>query len=124
MNPSRSSLPEDAAEWTSVSVSFPRLKDDSASSCPETVEEIMAYVRTESGDTNNAEQNRLSFLRTAQIAKCKYWLWRYQEYDGAECFVVFRLKPDGSTSLGLSETNGLSPEQYLLAEQYDKIYWS
>jgi hypothetical protein len=124
MIPRRTELPEDAAKWTSVTVSFPRLEHDSAESCPESFDEIMRYLRAESGDTDRAEANRLCFLRTALVGKDKYWLWSYEEEDAARCFVAFRVKEDGSACLDISQTNGLSPEQYLLADYYDEVYWS
>lgn len=124
MIPLRNSLPEDAADWKDVTVSLPRLNDDSARSCPETTDEIMAYVRLESGDLNDADPRRLTFLRSAVIEKDSFWLWRYEESDGMQCYVTFCLSADGSTSLGLSEPNGLSSEQYLLAVYYGEVYWS
>jgi hypothetical protein len=123
MIPPRTELPEDAAEWTTVTVSFPHLEHDTAESCPESLDEIMRYVRAESGDTDRADANRLRFLRTALVGKDTYWLWGYEEEDAARCFVAFRIKEDGSACLGLSQTNGFSPDQYLLADYYDEVYW-
>ncbi|WP_230969567.1 hypothetical protein [Nitrogeniibacter aestuarii] len=123
MIPTRASLPDDAAEWGQTNVSLPRLKNDSPSSCPETIDEIMAYIRLESSDVDDAKGERLSFLRTALVEKDQYWLWRYMESNDSECYVVFRIKADGSSDLGLSETNGLAPEHYLLADYYNEIYW-
>ena len=51
-------------------------------------------------------------------------MWEYAEEGGDLCYVVLRKNPDASTVLGLAEPNGLSPEQYLLADYYDEIYWS
>jgi len=115
----RKNLPEDAANWTSVSITFPRLKQDSADSCPESEDHIFDYVRLESADTALSERARFRFVRTARVADIAYWLWEY-----TEGYVVFRQNADGSTILGLSEPNGLSHEQYLLADYYDEIYWS
>jgi len=120
----RNELPDDAADWTKVDVSFQRLDDDSEISCPASRNRIFEYVRIESADTNKAASDRLAFLRTARIGKTKYWLWNYTESDGEMTYVFFRQNPDGSTVLGLSGPNGLSPEQYLLADYYDEIYWS
>jgi hypothetical protein len=123
MLPLRNELPDDPTDWTNVDVSFVRLETDTAGSCPESFEQIMRYVQAESGDTDRAQADRLAFLRTALVQDTKYWLWNYVEEDGTVCFVVFRVRKDGSTYLGLSETKGLSPEQYLLADYYDEVYW-
>lgn len=120
----RKELPDDAADWTNVSISFSRLTPDSAELCPEPLEEIIRYVQAESGDGDQVSAERLKFIRTALVDANKYWLWSYTEADETLCFVALRQQPDGSLHLGLSETNGLNPEQYLLADYYDEIYWS
>jgi hypothetical protein len=105
----RDKLPDDAADWTNVIVSFERLPQDSPESCPVSEEEVFEYVRLESVDTDKAKRSRLRFIRTAQVVKSKYWLWEYMEKDRRRCYVVFRLNPNGSTVMSLSEPNGLSP---------------
>lgn len=120
----RADLPEDAADWKSVRISFERLQPDREDSCPESRDEIMEYVRMESADTDAAADAALKFLRTARVADASYWLWSYTESDGTMRFVAFRRNEDGSTCLGLAEPNGLSAEQYLLADYYGEVYWS
>jgi hypothetical protein len=119
----RADLPEDASEWQSVRVDFERLSEDSPASCPRSEDNVFEYVQTESGDSAAADRFRLLFIRTAAVAEAKYWMWSYCEDDGRLIYVVFRSNPDGSGILGLSEPNGLSPEQYLLADYYDEVYW-
>ena len=121
---SRDQLPDDAAEWTDVAVSFERLSIDSADSCSISEDEVFEYVRMESADTDSADRARLRFVLTARVADAEYWMWQYSEEDGQLCYVVFRRNSDGSTVLGLSEPNGLSHQQYLLADYYEEIYWS
>jgi hypothetical protein len=120
----REDLPRDAADWTTVSVSSDRLEADTEDSCPVSRSEIMRYVRMESADTDSASDESLRFVRTAHVYEASYWLWSYTESDGTKCFVAFRRNPDGRTILGLSESNGLSAEQYLLADYYNEVYWS
>ena len=120
----REALPDDAADWSSIEVALPRLFDDSPGSCPVSPDDIFEYVQIESGDTDSAERARLVFIRTAEVSDARYWLWQYTESDGEKCFVTFRADPDGTTVLGLASPNGLSEEQYLLAEYYDEVYWS
>ncbi len=119
----RKDLPEDAADWTNVSVDFERLEPDDASACPCPMEEIMEYIRDESADLDDAREEQVQFLRTARIGKAKYWIWRYTESDGEVCYLTVSDAPDGTGSMGLSEANGLSPEQYMLADYFDEIYW-
>ncbi len=120
----REQLPEDAADWTEVDVTFERLIPDTAESCPQSEDEIFDYVRMESADTESSSRSRLKFLRTAAVGDSRYWMWEYQESDGQRVYVLFQEDFDGSSILGLAEPNGLSQEQYLLADYYDEVYWS
>lgn len=124
MIPKRNELLDDAADWGAVNVDLPRLALDSAESCPIPFDQVFDYVARESADTGGASRDRMSFVRTAQVGSDQYWLWRYLESDGAECFVVARIDDGGGVEIGLSSPNGLSPEQYLLADHFDEIYWS
>jgi len=120
----RDKLPEDSSDWSEVAVSFPRLPEDRAQSCPCSIDEIFAYVKTESGDRDQANLNRLTFVRTAQVGDARYWLWSYKESDGEAKFVTCRVASDGSIELALASANGLNAEQFLLAEYYDEVYWA
>ena len=84
----------------------------------------MDYVRMESADAESAAEGSLRFLRTARVSDVSYWLWSYTESTGTTCFVAFRRNANGATMLVLTETNGLSPEQYLLADYYNEVYWA
>lgn len=70
-----------------------------------------------------ASPEQLAFLRTAVIDGDPCWIWRFTETDGTECYLSYREFTGRGAALGLSEANGLSPEQYLLAEHYDEVYW-
>lgn len=117
-------LPDDAADWSSVAVQFPVLPNDNPASCPGSEDEVFEYVQTESGDVDEAVRDRLMFCRTAKVADTQYWVWKYTESDGEEVLVTYRLDPDGSTTLGLANANGLSLDQFLLADYYGEVYWS
>jgi hypothetical protein len=121
---SRHELPEDAADWATVAISFPRLPEDAPGSCPCPADEIFEYVQNESSDLEGADRSRLVFVRTAQVADAQYWLWSYTEVDGEDLFVTCRVDADGATTVGLAARNGLSAEQFILAEYYDEVYWS
>lgn len=100
------------------------LSPNTEESCPLALSEIIQYVQMEPADAEEATKERLQFVRTAQIADEKYWLWTYTEADGDTCYVFFKQEANGNTLLGLTSSEGLSPEWYLLAEYYDMVYWS
>jgi hypothetical protein len=120
----RDQLPEDAADWTGIVVDFPRLDDDSPQSCPLNESDVFDYVRVESADVDDADHGRFRFRRTALVRDQRFWLWEYMESDGVLDYVLVQADATGNTILGLSGTNGLSPEQYILASYYDEVYWS
>ncbi|MDP1658719.1 MAG: hypothetical protein Q8L73_05135 [Methylotenera sp.] len=124
MIPLRSELPEDAADWGSVNVDFPRLTPDSAETCPLSLDQVFDYIKIESGDIDSASRNSLSFIRTAIIDSEKYWLWKYVESDETECFVLVRQGYEGRLMTSLTNSNNLSAGQYLLADYFDEVYWS
>lgn len=78
----------------------------------------------ESGATDQANRERLAFLRTARVAEAQFWVWNYTEHDGEAVFVTYQLNSDGSSVLSLASPNGLSAEQFVLAQYYDEVYWS
>ena len=107
-----------------MTVSFPLLASDTEESCPLPLSEVVQYVQMESADAEEAPKERLHFIRTAQVAEEKYWLWTYTEAAGDTCYVFFKQGENGNTVLGLTNSEELSPELYLLAEYYDLVYWS
>ena len=119
----RSELPEDVEDWKDVEVDFPRLSPDSPENCPATESEIMEYVRMESADLDDASQESLVFVRTALVGEDECWLWTYTESDGQIAYVTYRRRSQAPEVLGLTDANGLSPEQFMLAEYYDEVYW-
>lgn len=118
----RNQLPEDARDWARVDISLPRRERDTAIECSRTENEVFAYVQKESGDVDRADRLRLRFGRTAKVEQNEYWLWEYIEEDGSLCYVVAKESPDGSM-LGMADANGLSHEQFILAEHYEEVYW-
>jgi hypothetical protein len=117
-------LPENVDEWVSVVVDFPRLTDDSASSCPLSEGDIFDYVRDESADQENADKKRFRFVRTALIRAERFWIWEYLELDDEVTYVWVQLRAGGGTLLSLNSTLGLNREQFLLAAYHDRINWS
>jgi hypothetical protein len=122
MIPDRRDLPDDAADWRDIVVELPRLTPDTPDDCPLSLADIMEYVRMESADTDSVPDDALKFVRTASIGDSSVWLWSLTESDGTVCYVTVTSRPNRVT-LGLSDANGLTPEQYMLAEHYDEVYW-
>ena len=127
---SRDELPEDPQEWADITVDLPRLTPDTPDSCPMPMSELLEYVDMESSEPGTANQSSLKFLRTANTDGTRCWIWGYTESDGEVCYLTYRELPNGSNTRGMSSAspayNGefkLTPEQYLLAEHYDLVYW-
>jgi hypothetical protein len=109
----RKKLPKKFKDRKGISVSFPRLSPDSPRSCPLSIREIMEYVRVESADLEKAKRKSLVFLRTAEVGEYLYWLWRFTESNGEECYVTVQYEPNCTVVIGLTGSEGLSPEEYL-----------
>ena len=123
MIPLRTELPEDAADWASIQVELPPLSVEESKTCTFSFTDILEYVQKESGDLQNAAFAEGEPLRTARIHETLCWLWRYTESDGDECYVVATRSPTIPGCLGLALANGLSPEQFMLADYYEEVYW-
>ncbi len=121
MIPPKNTLPTDVEQWKDVQVSLPRLPEDSQTSCPDPLSEIMDYVRRESADGTKAKRASLRFLRTAQIEGSQFWMWTYTESDGEICYVYYHDRVGRGATLGLQSTRGLTPEQFMLAVHYGKL---
>ena len=106
------SNPEDLAGST---VEMPRLTPDTAESCPRPIEQIVEYLRTEAYPEELTDTD-LEFLRTASVEGVDYWTWRFTESEGSECFVTVSRR-GSETTVGYEENyDGLTPEQFMLAE--------
>ena len=112
-------MPADNAELANVEVQFPRLHPDTADSCPVSLNDVVSYLRLESPDYESVEANQLQFLRTAQVADQRYWIWSFRESDGSDCFVTVSQSRDGTTCTGYDQNYyGLTPEQFMLGDYH------
>jgi hypothetical protein len=59
-------------------VALPFLPDNSPASCPIALSELVRYVRTHTDEGRRINPSDLTFVRTAQIEECRYWMWRYR----------------------------------------------
>ena len=113
--------PPDPNELPNLDVEFPRLEEDSAASSPVPMSEILRYLHAEAAPDEPTEAD-LQFLRTARVEDADYWIWRYVESDGAECYVTVSRGPNGQTMLGYEENyDRLTPEQFMLGENHGLI---
>ncbi len=113
-------MPEDNAELARLVVDFSRLADDTFDSCPVSMEDILDYLHLESPDGDGIEEKDLVFLRTAQVAEKAYWIWKFTESDGVECYVTVSATSQGETCIGYEQNAyGLTTEQYMLGDYYN-----
>jgi hypothetical protein len=122
--PRREDLPEDFYALRNVTVSFPRLDPDLAETSPTSLSEILEYLGWEAPGGENAGGDRiiqfqLEFIRTALVEKTKYWIWRFFDERGTECYVTVALTPRNDTITGYDESFGFTPEQFILADYYE-----
>lgn len=112
-------MPEDNEELAKIKVEFPYLSDNSAKSCPESMKEILDYLHMESPDEDDIEASDLKFIRTAKVENHEYWIWKFYEADGEECYVTVSKRPDDGTTIGYDDNFlNLTPEQYILGDYH------
>jgi hypothetical protein len=116
-------LPDDNTELAKIEIDFPYLKDNTPASCPSLMTEILEYLSMECSSGDNIKEKDLIFLRTAKVKKAKFWIWKFFDKDGVECYVTVssqkRLLFLKSISIGYDENYyGLTPEQFILGDFY------
>ena len=111
-------MPDDNAELAGVAVDFPRLREDSPTGCPVSLDDV-SYLADEVPGGASLTRGELTFLRTAQVEASKYWIWRFREPEGGDEAYVTVATADGAETIGY-ETNyyGLSPEQFILGDYH------
>jgi hypothetical protein len=122
--PSRAELPKDFYELKNVAVEFPRLSPDNAASCPVTMRGVLDYLHYEAPGGEESGSSEVmefqpEFLRTALVEQTKYWIWRFADVDGNDCYVTVSLSCQGECVTGYDESFGFSPEQFILADYYE-----
>jgi len=113
-------MPEDNELLANVEVSFPRLEPDDEVSCPASIDALLAYLNVECADPGSATAKQLTFLRTAEVEKQRYWIWEFREQDGTKCYATVSQSATGETCIGYDEDYyGLSPEQFILGDYHN-----
>jgi len=115
-------MPNDNSLLAEIEVDFPRLADDSTSSCPTSIDEVLEYLAIEVPGGDRLTGDDLTFLRTALVEANQYWIWRFQEPDGDPAYVTVSMDPTGRRTIG-SEADyyRLSPEQFILGD-YHQVF--
>jgi len=113
-------MPEDNRDLVKLEVSFPYLPNNTATSCPVPMDDILDYLAVESADVTRPRAEDLKFVRTAQVAEEQYWVWQFTESDGAKCYVTVSVSPEGTACIGYNaDYHGLTPEQYMLGDYHN-----
>jgi hypothetical protein len=113
-------MPEDNARLAHISIDFPLLQLNTSESCPVPLSDVVEYLRLELPDGDTINARRLKFLRTAQVAEQRYWIWAFQEADGTHCYITVATTPEGSSCIGYEENYyKLTPEQFMLGDYHN-----
>ena len=113
-------LPDKNEDLSTINVEFPYLKENTAASCPVSINEVMEYLAMESPDGGHLKLDDLEFIRTAKIRRSRYWIWQFYESDGAHCYVTVSAERrfiQLQVCIGYDENCfNLSPAQYILSD--------
>ena len=109
-----------------IAVELPRLSPDSPATCPVPMPQILEYLGYDAPGGENSGSDevidfQLEFVRTAQVEATRYWMWRFTDSRGSECYVLIELRSNSQTVTGYDESFGLTPEQCILGVHYDTL---
>lgn len=108
-------MPEDNEDLGKIHVSFPHLPDDTPESCPTPLSAILEYLAVEVPDGELLDPIDLHFVRTARVAEQQFWIWRFTDPLGADCYVTVSVNVDGAQVIEYDEDHyHLTPEQSIL----------
>lgn len=121
--PTAGEMPTDNRDLAGVAIDFARLRDDSPRSCPVRMADLLMYLRDEVPGGGRLQPADLTFLRTAQVAGSRYWIWRFNEPDGGElAYATVSVDDSGRLVRGYdANTYALTPEQFMLGD-YHQVF--
>jgi hypothetical protein len=96
-------------------VPLPYLPENSPSSCPVSVQELLRYVRSNAEGARHVRVDQLVFVRTAQIEDCGYWLWRFPAASLVS-YALVMLDAEGPWMTCHQSLGGMAPEDVLIAD--------
>ena len=94
---------------------LPYLPENSAASCPVSVPELLRYIRSNAEGARHVRVDQLVFVRTARIAECRYWLWRFPA-AGLASYALVMEDAEGPWLTCRQSLAGMAPEEVLLAD--------
>lgn len=108
-------LPGNHEDLAKLAVEFPSLNPDETARHEGFVEALVDYLVREGEDVIADD---VTFLRSAQVADKKYWIWELFDEVGRRYYATADESPNGTICLGFDPDDGLSPEQFLLGAYY------
>lgn len=80
--------------------------------------EILEYLEDEVADGEPRTVDDLTFIRTAKIYNCSYWIWGFHCFEGSEAFVIVSFNEKSRIISFDTNDFGLSPEQFVVGTHY------
>jgi hypothetical protein len=80
-------------EVRTIGVALPRLDPDSAANCPVPYEHVREHVTTEFDDGTPKQLSEPEFLRTARVGATSYWIWKFNDPDRGDGYILVSLWP-------------------------------
>jgi hypothetical protein len=108
-----------AQALASVRFSLPYLPDNSAESCPVSPQQVARYVRAHV-EGAPVDPKQISFVRTAQVEDCRYWMWEYR-VEGTPSYAFVMEDGEGAWLSNRAAQPALTPEEILLADYESAI---
>lgn len=108
-------MPDYRPDLKSVAVEFPPLDGVQTGRHPEFVPHILEYLANEFGPFDAED---LMFLRSAQVAESRYWVWEFEEDDGTRCYAIFSEPPSGGSCITADWAEEMTPAQAILADYH------
>ncbi len=96
-------------------VPLPYLPENSPASCPVSAQELLRYVRSNAEGARHVRLDQLVFVRTARIAGCGYWLWRFPA-AGLASYALVMEDAEGPWLTCHQSLAGMAPEEVLIAD--------
>ena len=90
-------------------------ENENESTCPVSQEEQNQYIKVE---MSTEKIKRRNFKRVARMDESVWWIWKYYDENNAPCYMVVSKTGENDIEMCTDDTNGLSPEQFLVAVDY------
>ena len=105
-------------EVRTIDVALPRLDPDSPATCPVPYEHVLEHVTTEFDDGTPKQLSEPTFLRTAQVGATSYWIWKFNDPDRGDGYILVSLWPGNVACTECDDTFDMTPEQFIVATHF------